>query len=462
MAGIPTVVVTRSGFEGIVANAFSGFGFPSEGPIGYAFPSEMFLVDSDLTPLEENFDKLMEGLTSWEPNMKETGMVEPEPIVVKGSDYIEAYANVNHLFSRNLWADSLAITPPTQELVDWILTGTEMDPDEVLGKVLPRSGVATVRSVAVALAMAGGRPEYLPVGIAMTQILVDEQTNTQSWSATTNSCFPVFVINGPIGRQIRLGSGYGLLGADSTHPAGAILGRMSRLILQDIGGAIPGTGTMALFGGMRHTNVVIAEDEEGIPESWTSLAEEKGFDRTQNVVSFDLCNGMNNVLWDFGGAETNLKCLTAMAGFMDSPNANRFDGPLSNEFSADPNRGGGIVLLPRAFVEALQNDNGFTKEDVKQFLWDNSQVPYDDVVATGHEAFVERGGVWKEGDMLACSTIPDQIKIVVCGGDQGGHGYWMPPMVAAVNPSIEIQLPSNWDDLLFQAEIDLGPIPQAH
>ena len=48
-------------------------------------------------------------------------------------------------------------------------------------------------------------------------------------------------------------------------PAGAAIGRAIRLLQQNVGGALPGSGTMAMFGMMRHTNAVFAEDEEGLP-----------------------------------------------------------------------------------------------------------------------------------------------------------------------------------------------------
>lgn len=51
--------------------------------------------------------------------------------------------------------------------------------------------------------------------------------------------------------------------------------------------------------------------------------------------------------------------------------------------------------------------------------------------------------------------------IVVAGGDQSGHGYWMQAGYSGdFKPaSKEIKLPANWDDLLKQAEEDLGPPP---
>jgi hypothetical protein len=59
----------------------------------------------------------------------------------------------------NLWGDGLPIWPATRERVEWILRGTELPRQKMLGKVLPRGGIATVESCAIALAMAGGRPE---------------------------------------------------------------------------------------------------------------------------------------------------------------------------------------------------------------------------------------------------------------------------------------------------------------
>ena len=76
------------------------------------------------------------------------------------------------------------------------------------------------------------------------------------------------IVNGPIAAQIRLNAGFGLLGPDPQHPAGASIGRALRLLPQNVGGALPGTGTMAMFGGMRYTNAVFAEDEDGLPAGW--------------------------------------------------------------------------------------------------------------------------------------------------------------------------------------------------
>ncbi|MCL2670206.1 MAG: hypothetical protein FWE89_05925, partial [Syntrophaceae bacterium] len=65
--GIPTMIVTRQGFTQIVGNAFAGMGFPAEGPVVYEFPNPMFNVGGDLSPISENMDKIVYGLTKWQP-----------------------------------------------------------------------------------------------------------------------------------------------------------------------------------------------------------------------------------------------------------------------------------------------------------------------------------------------------------------------------------------------------------
>jgi len=56
----------------------------------YEFPTEMFLPDSDLTPLKENLDKIVDGLTKWRPQTKGYVIHEPARIIFEGRDYFDA------------------------------------------------------------------------------------------------------------------------------------------------------------------------------------------------------------------------------------------------------------------------------------------------------------------------------------------------------------------------------------
>ena len=455
------MAITRTGFSQVVANGFSGLGFTSEAPTVYEFPWEMFIQGSDLSPIRKNIDKVVFGLTKWQPKIKAKGVYATPMVIVKGNNYAEAVNNMEALFLKNMWSDGLPLKPPTKEQVAWILTGTDLPRDTVIGNtVLPRGGIATVESIAVSLAMAGGRPEYLPLLIAAIEAVTDPTFKFQATNSTTCSVVPAFIVDGPIARQIRLGSGYGLLSTDPQHPAGGVLGRALRLISQDLGGGIPGVGSMAVFGGLKSTYPVFAEDEEGLPKGWTSLAEDRGFKRGQNVVTTSPVSSMVNVnmTYLFGTKETNDRSLMFYAKAIGIPNTNAYEADLPDGWTK-PNLAGGVALLPRGFIASLVETSGYSKMDIKRFLWENSKVPWAEVLTTAQDKWAIKAG-YTAGEAIPLTARPEQMTLVVAGGDQSGHSYWM--QVGRGGNTVvsrEIKLPKNWDALLKQAQTDLGPIP---
>jgi hypothetical protein len=451
------MVVTRSGFTQVVANAFAGLGFSAECPSVYEFPMPMFVAGSDLSPLRENIDKIVYGLTKWEPKIKTKGLYRPEMVTVQGKDYQEALDTMNKLFLKNNWGDGLPIVPATEERVKWILTGTDLPRDTVIAEaVAPRGGIATVESIAVALTMAGGRPEYMPVLIASVQAITDPAWGLPGANSTTGGPFPTVIVNGPVSKQIRLASGYGVMGPDPVHPSAGPIGRAIRIILQDLGGALPGTGTMALYGTMRFTNAVFAEDEEGLPPGWKLLSVERGFPKDANVVTVLPGRGGNTVP-NGGTAKTAQQAaeweLMGIARLMSAaPRAEKADSP---------NYALGVALIGRGLASQLA-DAGYSKEKVKTFLWSNSKVPWAQLVARGLGDEAKAAGT-PEGQDMPLVARPDQVMLVVSGGAQAGHTYWMwaggGGARAVVSKEVKLPAKANWDALLKQAEAELGPIP---
>ncbi|MYK31313.1 MAG: hypothetical protein F4051_06195, partial [Boseongicola sp. SB0670_bin_30] len=223
--------MTREDFVGVVRNAVSGLGFGQDASM-VVFPIDPFLVGSDLTPIECAIGKFSEGLTDWRSATTETGLQEPSRMCIEANGYEAALDKMNRLFLTSSWGDGLPVNAPTVERVDWILKGTDLPRDHVIGKVMPRGGVATIETIAISLAMAGGRPEHLPVLIAATAGLIDPGLEHDKIQATSGSTFPVVIVNGPMAKEIRLNSGFGLLGPDPRHPAGAAIGRALRRIQQ--------------------------------------------------------------------------------------------------------------------------------------------------------------------------------------------------------------------------------------
>ena len=99
-------------------------------------------------------------------------MEESEPgardVVFKGG-----FDEVNRYFYEHEFSDGLPIVPPTREKVEEFLRHTDRDPDEVLGILLPDNRAASVWSIAVNGVMAGCRPEYMPMLVALVEAMAD-------------------------------------------------------------------------------------------------------------------------------------------------------------------------------------------------------------------------------------------------------------------------------------------------
>ena len=440
----------------MVRNAVAGLGFDQDAAM-VVFPIDPFLVGSDLSPIEMAIDKFADGLTGWHAAATETGLRQPTKLRIEANGYEAALDKMNRLFLTSNWGDGLPLNAPTDERVGWIRSGTDLAPTRVIGKVMPRGGIATVETLAVSLAMAGGRPEYLPVLIAATAALLDPKLEHDKMQATSGSTFPVVIVNGPIAGDIRLNSGFGLLGPDPRHPAGASIGRALRLIQQNVGGALPGIGTMAIFGAMRTTNVVFAEDEDGLPPGWDPVSVDfGGAKRGENAVTLYIATGASNIMRRGVGKETPddeaVQSLHRVAAYLRSPCGHYVDG----HWQGTP----GALLIPRVVARQL-SDLGWTKQKIKTHLWENSRIPHDEVVRTGlwqwiADAADSNTRASADDDPWAICRDPSQIILAVAGGDHPTHNFWMQgnsPIVA----SAPIALPAGWDALIAAAEEDLGP-----
>lgn len=438
-------------------NAAAGLGFDRELAM-VDFPIDQFLVGSDISPVEAKAGDFLTGLTAWQPAARKTGMKRPPKVRLEANGYEAAFDQMNRLFIKNTWGDGLPLNPPTEERVGWILGGTDLPPDHVVGKVMPKGGIATVETIAVSLAMAGGRPEYLPVLIAAVDAYLDPALEHDKLQATSGSPFPIVVVNGPIARQIRLNSGFGLLGPDPQHPAGASIGRALRLLQQNVGGALPGVGSMAIFGGMRYTNAVFAEDEDGLPEGWPTVAEEAGgIPRGVNSVTVFSGTGASNIVRRGLGKEEPLEeaeqSLLRVSSYLQSSCVH---------YAASWAHGTpGALLIPRPVAMQLSRLGWPTKQAVKAFLYDHSKLSQDFVRESGLRQWIEAAAhpethASLKIDPWPITRTPEQIIVIVAGGAHPTHNYWM----QAMSPSVicrEIAMPKRWDTLVADADIEIGP-----
>jgi len=422
------------------------------------FPIEMFLVESDISQVDREVDRFVEGVTRWRPTQSRAGTRELPMLKVEGSDHSAAFSNFNAMAIRRRWGDGLPLVPPTEDLVSWILRGADLPRETPVGKFMPRGGIVTLETLAVSLAMAGGRPEYLPILHAAVRAILDPALEHEGWQATSSSTFPVVIVNGPAAREVRLNSGFGLLGPDPRHPAGAAIGRAIRLLQQNVGGALPGIGTMAMFGAMRYTNAVFAEDEEGLPPGWEPFnADYMGCLKGSNSVAVNVASGAANIIRRGIGSETleneASASLYRIATYMKAHNANC----LAAHRDGTP----GILLLSRTVANQLAS-LGWTRRSIQAYLWEHSRIPRSELERSGLVAWMEHRGAGRmQDDPWPITNAPENIAIVVAGGSHPTHAFWLQTSIAKKLTGAQVELPAKWDELIADGARELGFDPGA-
>ena len=188
---------------------------------------------------------------------------------------------MNQFFYKRGWTDGLPVIPPTEEAVRQMLTGTELPPDHLVGKLGPRFGKATIEKIAINAVMAGALPTYMPILIAAVQAMLDPLSNAEGWSISAGSWAPFWIINGPVRHDLSIKNGTGALSPGNI--ANATIGRAMALITQNIRGVRHGVECMGSLGNPMKYSMVVAENEEENP--WEPLQVEQGFRREDSTVS---------------------------------------------------------------------------------------------------------------------------------------------------------------------------------
>jgi hypothetical protein len=228
--------------------------------------------------MKEIVEKFIKPLTAEE---SKTG----EIIRTKGpATFTDTPEKLQAMFMDNRWTDYLPVVLPTEELVNAMLKGTRHAPDEIVGKMSPtQTGTYfedwsyTVRDVAVNAVMAGCKPEYMPLLLAVAS------TGKEAISVSDNSFVGALVINGDIRDEIGLNYAVGAMGPYA-H-ANTTIGRAWSLMSINLGNcAKVGTTYMGVVGNpMNLINIVIAENEVESP--WEPFSVRKGFKKGENIVS---------------------------------------------------------------------------------------------------------------------------------------------------------------------------------
>ena len=359
-AGFPTSSLTCEGFIKQAAATSVGLGMPNipiakvPGHIGTKSPSELRDAILNVT-----LDDVVSNLTEIPPTIGDTAEPHARDIVVKGG-----FMAVNQYFVEQEYSDGLPIFPPTRNAIGEFLRYTDRDPDESLGTMLPDKRAATIWSIAANGVMAGCRPEYMPILIALVEAMCDPRYGVEH-SGNTPGADTLIILNGPIIKQLGFNYTQGVM-RDGFLPNTSV-GRFWRLYLRNVAGFLLQKTDKATFGNT--WRVVLAENEEVLANiGWDTTCMEMGFARGDNTVTVARYTG--------GGSLSSVTRSTPeelMPYLADS--IQRFNN-WQVTFTTSHGKGSlrPLVVITPIIAEQLAK-SGWSKLDVKKYLFEHARLP---------------------------------------------------------------------------------------
>ena len=174
---------------------------------------------------------------------------KPPRYIFKGTydEAIEFFNATEHVDSADadisIYTDGSPIIPPTEAKVAKMLTGTSLKPDTVVTDAkgnpvkFSRYETVTVEKVATIGVMAGCKPEYMPVLLAMAE----QGGGSTNCPGTSSSVGTVYIVDGPIAKEIGLSARHEFL--DYGNRANVSLAKAARLMTINFGGCVRGYRT---------------------------------------------------------------------------------------------------------------------------------------------------------------------------------------------------------------------------
>ncbi len=308
--------------------------------------------------------------------------------------------------------DGLPVVPPTRERVDRMLERAPehwSDPRKIVATLPPNLAPLSVEKAAINAVMAGCKPEFFPTVLASIEAAADGRFPLHGSIATTAGLAPMMLVNGPVRREIGMNWGLNALGQGNR--ANSTLGRALRLMLRNIGGAVPGEIEQAIQGGGHKWTLSYAEDEDYSP--WEPFHVEHGFEPNDSVVSLLPVTGGPRVCID-----------------QTSRDARALTGSIAMAFQQLLKPRG--QLTPTMFVVAPEHADVYraddwSKDNIREAIMEFTALPLRDRLATptmggGISEYLPGKYNLSEQDLdapLSKVADPSFIQITVAGSHAG-------------------------------------------
>jgi len=415
---VPTVAVHTDKFHRVVDSVARMGGLPQlpqvfvPQPVMGKSPEELkgYVYGTDPVRGDQVMEAIFRGLTTTPEAPAARGATAAEPQATNGAITRSSAAELHEYFLEQRWTDQLPIVLPTVERVEEMLAATSRGRDEHVGKMQPTLNRGawsyTVENVAVNAVMAGARPEYFPVILALAA------TGNSARGSTSSSGAAMAVVNGPIREEIGMNSGIGAMGP--YNHANATIGRAYGLLSQNLqGGSVPGETYMGSLGSnYTYNSITFAENEERSP--WAPLHVQQGYQPDDSTVTVFF--GSRSTTYSLGLRQTHWR--EHVADML------RATDPL----------GGPTFLLDPIVAQQFVDRGGFTaKEELIEWVVKTATMPagryWDLQVVQNYlyprATFGEEPLATKlqaaDDEEIEMYTAAD-VDIIVVGGET--NGYW--------------------------------------
>jgi len=340
------------------------------------------------------------GSLTLDPGMEEKLMLRfaGDRLAARSIPLNEEEDAIEACFDRG-WSDGLPVVPPTPLRVMRMLKDCDHEPDEVIGNVPPNGVPLSIEKLAINAVLAGCKPDYFAAVLATVKAALQDAFCMHGLLCTTYFSSPVVIVNGPVVRHLGMNTGINALGQGNR--ASATIGRTLQLVIRNVGGGIPGGIDRATMGNPGKFTYCFAEDETD--EGWSTLAEDRGFRRSDSVVSLFAGEGLQPILDQLSRTPESLSKSMA-ASLRSVVHVKRFG-------MAD------AVLVVSKEHQRTFRAAGWSKQDLKRSLFDELMTPGAELLP-GVDGMSE-GMPENLKDKLLNKFRDDGLHIVTTGGSAG-------------------------------------------
>lgn len=316
---------------------------------------------------------------------------------------INVSEHIEFCFARG-WTDGLPVLPANSLLVHEMLEAAGLRPETVVAEMPSRKVSVTAEKVAINAVMAGCKPEYLPVVVAVVKALAAPEFGLHHTASALAGPTIIILVNGPIARKIGMNSGTNVFGPGNR--ANATIGRALRLILLNCLRYSPGIADRATLGTPGKYTCCIAENEDNHP--WQPWHVEKGFSPEDSTITLLAASSMIQI-WNYGTHEQFLRAVGDALSFLGS--------------IAILGRTPGAVVLGGEHAELLRA-SGWSKKQIRDFVVQHTGRSVADLKRAGR----------LDGEVTAAdeTTIhyamdtPDDLMLMCAGSPIGALSMVLP------------------------------------